>query len=430
MLTKEQNDLLTRTGPGTPAGNLFRRYWQPAALSEELPVGGAPIPVRLMGEELAMFRDDEGQIGLIGLHCPHRGADMSYGRLEDGGLRCIYHGWLFDRHGNCLEQPGEPAGSTYYQKIHTTAYPCVEVAGVIFAYLGPGEPPCLPAYEFLTAAVDCVYATKALHNCNYLQGNEGNIDPAHLSFLHRMFREGNGWARPEHVLGSDFSSNSLFGRDLAPTLDVEETDFGLRIFATRAAGQGRRYLRISNFIYPNLAAFPGGGKGDGYSVNWHVPIDDHVHWKYTFTFNRSEPLDKRSYASGREITPDYRLVRTGANRYLQDRGEMKDRTFAGLGTSFVAHDACATETMGSIQDREDEHLGATDKAIVMARLLLLRAIRAVENGGEAPHVVRQPEINRHPLLGAVDLEISDAFDWRNAWQQAVGGRAAVLAGSR
>src|SRR6266851_3645158 len=151
MVTQAQNEQLTQTGPGTPMGELLRRYWQPAALSEELPPGGGAIPVRLLGEDLVLFRDGEGRPGLLGLHCAHRGADLSYGRLEDGGLRCLYHGWLYDRQGRCLEQPGEPAGSTFHERIRHTAYPCQEVAGIIFAYLGPGEPPLLPAYGPLVA---------------------------------------------------------------------------------------------------------------------------------------------------------------------------------------------------------------------------------------------------------------------------------------
>ena len=147
MMTQEENDLLTQTGPGTPCGELMRRYWQPAALSEELPAGGAPLPVKLLGEDLVLFRDDQGRPGLLDLHCPHRGADLSYGRLEDGGLRCIYHGWLFDLHGNCLDQPGEPDGGKHKDAAHLKAYPCKEHAGIIFGYLGPGEPPCLPGYE-------------------------------------------------------------------------------------------------------------------------------------------------------------------------------------------------------------------------------------------------------------------------------------------
>src|SRR5438445_12183660 len=149
MLSGVENELATRVGPRQPAGELLRRYWQPAALSEELPVGGAPIPVRLLGEDLVLFRDEQGKPGLLGLHCSHRGADLSYGRIEDGGLRCLYHGWLYDVHGRCLEQPGEPAESTFHERIRQTAYPCVERNGVIFAYLGPGDPPLLPGYAFL-----------------------------------------------------------------------------------------------------------------------------------------------------------------------------------------------------------------------------------------------------------------------------------------
>ncbi len=149
MLTKEENALLTQTGPGTPCGDLMRRYWQPVALSEELPPAGDAIPIQILGEELVAFRDNENRVGLLDIHCAHRAADLSYGRCEDGGLRCIYHGWLFDVHGNCLEQPGEPPGSTFKDKVRQPAYPCQEVGGVIFAYMGSDDPPLLPAYEVL-----------------------------------------------------------------------------------------------------------------------------------------------------------------------------------------------------------------------------------------------------------------------------------------
>src|SRR5687767_5738226 len=184
MLPKEVNDLLTQVGPGTPGGDLLRRYWQPVALKDELPPDGPPVPVRLLGEDLVLFRDDSGRAGLLGLHCAHRGADLSYGRLEDGGIRCIYHGWLYDVRGRCLEQPGEPAGSTFHERIRHIAYPCVEYADTIFAYLGPGDPPSFPRYEFLTVPQEQLVATKRHHECNFLQANEGNIDLIHLSFLH------------------------------------------------------------------------------------------------------------------------------------------------------------------------------------------------------------------------------------------------------
>src|SRR5262245_37952400 len=246
MLTKEQNDLVTQTGPGTPGGELLRRYWQPAALSEELPPGGAPLPVRLLGEDLVLFRDEDGRPGLLGLHCAHRGADLSYGRLEDGGLRCLYHGWLYDVTGRCLEQPGEPAGSTFCERVRQRAYPCREVGGLILAYLGPGEPPQVPAYEFLQAPESHVWASKILNDCNYLQGNAGNIDPQHLSFLHRQLEESTGSS--EQVQGATVTSNTVHGRDVAPTIDVEETDYGVRIYSVRKMSPEQNYVRITNFV--------------------------------------------------------------------------------------------------------------------------------------------------------------------------------------
>ena len=185
MLTQEENQLLTQTGPGTPGGDLFRRYWHPVAMSEELPAEGAPLNVRILSEELVLFRDDQGRPGLLGLHCAHRGTDLSYGRCEDGGLRCVYHGWLYDIHGRCLEQPGEPRGSQYYKEIRHLSYPCQEAGGLIFTYMGPDEPPLLPAYEWLSVPEERREILKMFYDCNYLQGNEGNPDPAHLSFLHR-----------------------------------------------------------------------------------------------------------------------------------------------------------------------------------------------------------------------------------------------------
>src|SRR5438094_5267917 len=176
MMTQEENEILTQTGRGKSAGELLRRYCQRVALSEELPSGAAPLTVKILGEELVLFRDDQGRAGLLGIHCSHRGTNLSYGRLEDGGLRCIYHGWLYDVAGHCLEQPGEPAGSTFHEKIKHRAYPCQEAGDAIFAYMGPGQPPLLPNYEVLSASADRRYATKYFLECNYLQGLEGNED--------------------------------------------------------------------------------------------------------------------------------------------------------------------------------------------------------------------------------------------------------------
>ncbi len=412
MISQAENQFLTQTGPGSPAGELLRRYWQPVCLSEELPLtGAAPLQTTILGEALVLFRDDEGRVGLLGIHCAHRGTDLSYGRVENGGLRCVYHGWLYDIRGRCLEQPGEPGGGRHRDSIRHLAYPCVEAAGVIFTYMGPGQPPLFPEYDFLNASPDHLYASKIFHECNYLQANEGNIDPVHLSFLHRFLE--NRDEKYRGVRGARESHYNLVARNIAPTIDVELTDFGVRIYTVRNLEENKKYLRVSYFILPNLSAFPGQTGGEGYSVNWHVPIDDTHHWKYTFVYSSKAPLNKEVVGRERsELLPGYRLARNEANRYLQDRGAMKSQTFAGMGPGFQAHDAFATASQGAVQDRTEEHLVSSDKAIVAARKLLERAIKDVQAGRQPPHVIRAPDRNRFPHLLVVSDMISDDTDWK------------------
>jgi phenylpropionate dioxygenase-like ring-hydroxylating dioxygenase large terminal subunit len=409
MMTKEDNELLTRVGPGTPAGEFLRRYWQPVALIEELPVGGSPKPVRLLGEDLVLFRDDRGRPGLLGIHCAHRGVDLSYGRLEDGGLRCIYHGWLFDVHGRCLEQPGEPEGGKNRDAIRQRAYPCREFGGFILTYMGPGDAPEIPNYESLAAPDDHRFIRKYFQECSYLQGNEGNIDPVHLSFLHAQFDE-SWWAeRDRHlpISGSNATSMTMYKMDRVPTLEVEITDYGVRIFTSRNVNPEQKYLRVSNFIMPNLCAVPGPMGPDGYNMNWHVPVDDTHHWKYMVTFRRNKPLDREAMrkSADADITPDYRLIRNMSNRYQQDRDEMKDKTYSGLAAAFVVHDALATETQGAIQDRTQENPASSDIAILAARKLLFKGIRDVQQGKQAPNVTRDPTANQYPHLRVISKMI-------------------------
>jgi phenylpropionate dioxygenase-like ring-hydroxylating dioxygenase large terminal subunit len=425
MLTQEENDVLTRVSPGTPAGELLRRYWQPAALSEELPPGGAPLAVKLLGEELVLFRDDQGQPGLLDIHCPHRGADLSYGRLEDGGIRCIYHGWLFDIHGRCLDMPGEPDGGRGHRdSVRLRSYPCLEKGELIFAYLGPGESPLFPAYEIFSVPEGNRFVSKVSSECNYLQGNEGNIDPVHLSFLHRIMDEDLArGGRPERyrkVQGSDISPVRLLGETVAPSIEVEVKDFGLRIYTWRKIQNDKAYLRVSNFVMPNLSAVPGETQGGGYLMNWHVPIDDEHHWKYMIVFSREMPLDqekfRRRYEA--EVGPRYYPARTKANRYLQDRQEMKSKTYSGLGSFFAAHDLYATETQGPIQDRTRENLVSSDKAIVGARKLLIKGIQDVQEGRDPLHVVRDPQSNCFQHMAVLSEVLSSSIDWKEHTRKA------------
>ena len=420
MLTKEDNELLTRTDPGTPCGELMRRYWQPAALSRELPLGGAPLPVRLLGEDLVLFRDDQGRPGLLGLHCSHRGADLSYGRIEDGGLRCIYHGWLYDINGRCIEQPGEPRAvpssdfrvsrdepplgtrnsEPETQPLRHPAYPCGERNGIIFAYLGPGDPPLLPSYPFFTVPENHTYATKIYSQCNYLQGNEGNIDLLHTSFLHYLKRDLRSLSAEERRAAVERyeAPEDLSGRGPSPGLEnceAEPIPYGLRICKIRRAGDDI-YVRLATFLLPSLTVIPGGG------VNWHVPIDDTHHWKYMFVFSREAPLDKAVIQRERsELTPDFRLLRNTSNRFMQDRESMETKTYTGMGHGFQAHDVFATSSQGAIQDRTQEHVVSSDKAIIAARKLLEKAIKDVQEGREPPHMMRDPALNRFPHLQVI-----------------------------
>jgi phenylpropionate dioxygenase-like ring-hydroxylating dioxygenase large terminal subunit len=412
MISKEENDLLTQTGRGTAAGELLRRYWQPIALSEELPSGAAPHRVKVLGEDLVLFRDDKGRVGLLGIHCSHRGTDLSYGRVENGGLRCLYHGWLYDIQGRCLEQPGEPDGGEHRDSICHLAYPCIEKGGAIFSYMGPGEAPLFPNYQFLNATPAHLYVSKIFHDCNYLQANEGNIDPVHLSFLHRFLEKREELYRG--VRGAEESHYNLVARNIAPAMEVELTDFGLRIYTVRQLAGDKMYLRVSYFILPNLSAFPGQTGGEGYSVNWHVPIDDTHHWKYTFVFSAGAPLKEDTISRGRsELTADYHLIRNQTNRYLQDREAMTTKTYTGMGSGFQAHDAFATASQGAIQDRTDEHLVSSDKAIVAARKLMQRAIKDIQEGREPPHVIRAPSENHFPHLLVISDMVPDSSDWKS-----------------
>jgi len=391
MLSKEQNDLITLTGPGTPGGEMMRRYWHPVALSEELEAD-VPLPLTIMSEELVLFRGPDGAPQLIGRYCPHRSVDLSYGRVEAGGLRCLYHGWVMNGLGRCVQQPGEPAGSTFKDKIRTTAYPCREAGGMIFTYMGPGKPPRLPNLPFLRCKPEQVFAIKFHQACNYLQANEGNIDPQHLSFLHVV---------PSLRNQLIPAANDLIAGDAAPTIENEETPYGQRIFTTRKTGPESKYVRITNFIMPNAAAFDGlppiGSMADlgktnlGYQVHYHVPIADDEHWKYTVIYRHQGELDKESIRKVffGELDENYYLPRQRENRFLQSRDEMRrNETYSGFGKNFYDHDTFAVETQGRIMDRSNEHLGTTDRPVITMRRQLLKAVDDVLKGKDPLFVER------------------------------------------
>jgi phenylpropionate dioxygenase-like ring-hydroxylating dioxygenase large terminal subunit len=389
-----------------------------------------------MGENLVLFRDEHNRIGLLGLQCAHRGADLSYGRIEGGGLRCLYHGWVYATNGQCLEQPGEPPESTFHDRVRQLSYPCVEKGGLIFAYLGQGEPPVLPAYEALQVPDEYRFVFKMHSRCNYLQASEGNIDPVHLSFLHRMSEEVvRARRRAQYSTVSTAqgapakSSNALFGSDVSPVTELEETDFGFRISSFRRLGEEQGYLRVSNFIMPNLCAVPGETLGAGYHVNWLVPIDDESHWRYVIFFSREGPLDQAHFRDTyyAEIDENWRPRRNLANRYQQEREEMQDRIFSGMGTWFHTHDLFATESAGPLYDRSQERVGYSDKAVILMRRQLLRAIKDMQAGRDPLHVVRDDTANDFGHVVVVSQTIPAAEDAWTYWRTAQKAQAVFRA---
>jgi phenylpropionate dioxygenase-like ring-hydroxylating dioxygenase large terminal subunit len=369
-----------------------------------------------MGEELVLFRDDRGRLGLLDRHCCHRGTDLTFGRLEDGGLRCLYHGWLYDVDGTCLEQPAEPKNSTFKDKVRQTAYPVIERAGAFFAYLGGGPAPEFPDYDFFTYPAAHLHAAKVHVDCNYLQANEGNYDPAHVGFLHRTFEHTRtpGLKFGDlHRVGVSESDDADIDPEETPRLETENTAFGLRIFQVRSGGPGRKYVRVTIFGMPNFSVIAGPQGGDGHIGIWHVPIDDESHWRWHFALRRDAPLDETSrIVSGRKNPAEYEsefvLRRKRANRYLQDRSVM-DQSYTGMGPNFNTHDAFATESQGAIQNRTREHLATTDIAIAAARKLMLKAIDDVRAGREPLGVVRDPAANAFAELCSFDVLAGEAI---------------------
>ncbi len=422
MLTAERNDLITRSGPGTPLGAFMRQYWQPAALVDELE---GPRPVRrvtLLGEELVLFRDEAGQYGLLDRHCAHRGADLSFGRPEDGGLRCPFHGWLFAADGACLEQPAEPEGSQFCHSIRQTSYRCQVANGIVFAYLGQGEPPALPGFDCFTAPAEYTFAFKGLMECNWLQALEVGIDPAHASFLHRFFEDastGDSYGKQFRgaTMGADMPMTKVLREYSRPQIEVETTEYGMRIAALRQLNEKEMHIRITNMAFPHAFVIP--MSKEMTITQWHVPVDDkHCYWYAIFT-SFTTPVDKAQMRQQRLALyelPDYIPRTNRLNDYGFDPHEQAHSTYTGMGDDINVHDQWAVESMGAIQDRTKEHLGASDKAIAAYRRLLVRAIRDVAEGRKPLLALPAEQASRIRGPASIDA-IGPVEGWQEFWRE-------------
>ena len=423
METAADNEMMTRVGPTTPGGTLLRAYWQAVALVEELD-GPRPVKaVRLMGEDFVLFRDELGRYGLLDRHCPHRAADLAYGRLENGGLRCLFHGWLFAVDGTCLETPAEPPNVRLCDRVRQTAYPVVERSGILFAYLGKGTPPAFPAFDCFVAPSSHTFAFKGLFECNWLQALEVGIDPSHASYLHRFFEDDS----PSESYGKQFRGTSA-DSDVAittvlreydcPTIQVESAPYGLRLTALRDLGNAQTHVRVTNLVFPQAFVIP--MSAEMTITQWHVPVDDtHCYWYAIFT-SFTEPVDKAQMRAQRlELyeLPDYTSRRNRRNEYGYDVDEQHRETYTGMGHDINVHDQWAVESQGPIQDRTREHLGTADKGIVRYRRLLKDSIRAVSRGERAPMMVDESEARN--LTGPASIDgISHGVEAATYWQDA------------
>lgn len=389
MLSHADNELVTRTGKGTLMGALFRRYWLPALLSSELEADGAPARFRLLNEDLVAFRDTDGEVGIVEERCPHRGASLALARNEENGLRCLYHGWKFDRTGACVDLPTEPPESGFRRKVRAGGYAVRERAGVVWAYMGaPDSEPPFPAYLWTTVPDSHRIAAKWMQDANWLQSLEGGIDTVHASFLH------NTASGPMAAPGAQRSA--LLFNDTTPKLEIEVTAYGFRYAAIRRGGdESERYVRITPHIMP-ASSYPPGAVGENRIWNMWVPRDDETCWAWDVCFNEVAPMsdelkeELREYRGYYAFDPKTFVKYAGpGNMWLQDRELMRTESWSGIRGLFV-QDNAVQESMGPIVDRTAEHLGTTDAAIIAARKLYVKAAVALaEDGADPPGVWEQ-----------------------------------------
>jgi phthalate 4,5-dioxygenase oxygenase subunit len=414
VLTAEENDLLCRVEGEAPMGRIMRRHWLPACLAEDVAApDGTPVRTRLLGEDLIVFRDSQGRLGVIGEHCPHRRASLALGRNEDCGLRCLYHGWKVDVEGNVLEMPSEPVASALKQKVKHTAYPAHEAGGMIWTYLGP--PDTRPAFErpaFAPTEDASVSIAKIVIDCNWAQILEGAIDSAHSSSLHssdmvpaRVERAGvteSKWLRPS--------------TDKAPRLEVQPTSFGFRYAALRRPikqADTHDYVRLTVFVAPFTVLIPPNASYNVANVN--VPIDD-THTAFHFIAwgggETPHPELWRKFNGaqvGVDVDHEYRKIRTRANHYLQDRQAMRLGDWTGI-RGIPNQDIAMWETMGPLADRTRERLGASDLAVVEFRKRMVEAARTMQRDGVAIGC-REPRVPQAELR-SVEGVFSKTIDWR------------------
>jgi phthalate 4,5-dioxygenase len=391
MLSHEENRLLMETNAGTPMGDYFRRYWLPAMLAAELPAPDCPpVRIRLLGEDLVAFRDSNGRIGLLDAFCLHRRASLYFGRNEECGIRCVYHGWKYDVDGACVEAPNEPPEYAFESKLRTTAYPTREYGGIIWAYMGPRDRvPDLPKHEWARVPESNRHVSKRSQETNYLQAVEGGIDSSHSNFLHATIE---AFRRTPSYIEKVQNSANLRAKyhllDRAPRFTTKKTEYGLLVGVRRNAEADTYYWRLTQFLLPAYTIIP---YQKGLSIHGHcwVPRDDQSCWVWTMSWNPDEPLSAEEWQVIRSeafvhtaVDPvTFRPYRNADNDYMIDRQLQRTTSMTGI-HGFASQDRAVQESMGPRVDRTRERLGSSDAAIIAMRRLLLDEVRALQQGRE------------------------------------------------
>jgi phthalate 4,5-dioxygenase len=412
LLSAAENELLSRIDAGTPMGELVRQYWQPFLRSTDLPeADGRPLRIRLLSENLIAFRDSNGQVGLVAENCPHRGASLFFGRNEEAGLRCVYHGWKFDVAGRCIDMPNEPAESNFKDKVRAIAYPCQERGGVIWAYMGPREnPPPLPALEWNLVPEGHCYVSMRVANCNWVQTMEGEIDSSHSGFLHSQLNVEDDVQRGRAMNGSDGMLYKM--RDKHPRFETLDMEYGVAIAARRYAEEDSYYWRITQFLLPFHTIIPPYGNDPSFSGHAWVPIDEHHTLCMCFTYHPTKPLPASQLESLRNgrgglegLHPSIEVFQPGTSRpydhfypklnasndYGLDWEAQKTLRFSGLPGTWPQDSACQ-ETMGPVYDRTQERLGGSDTGIIQVRRRLITAAKALREQGLTPESIESPSL--------------------------------------
>ena len=435
----EQNELITRVGPGTPCGNLMRHYWQPVALVDEFDprlderMLQRPLKaVRVLGQDFILFKDNQQRWALLDRDCPHRNADLSFGRHEGDGVRCPFHGWKFDATGRCMDTPGEPVGSRLCDRIQQGAYPVIERSGVLFAWLGePGKEPPFPEFDCFVAPVSHTFAYKGMWHCNWLQAFEVGLDPVHTSFLHRFLNDAPLEDIGDNAAGKQFRSASagdfsgerwpmtrVMREFHRPDISSEPRPWGLQITTLRPMIDELTHVRISHGIFPHTFVIP---LSETMTITqMHVPIDDTRTYWYAFFTSFDKPVDKEVMRLQRaQFIPGSAFIPKAGkhNDWGFNAQEQRTTTFLGMGEEDInVHDQWAVESMGAIQDRTREHLGTTDKVIMANRRMLVAAIETVAAGGLPPGV-GDPSLSDQ-MKGPDTVDgIAPAGSWAQWWLQ-------------